>query len=144
MKPLLISGWLFFALSSEADELPDLSSMERAGEALILDKQHHHAFVHYADGNKGHLALEQIIGWTDSKAAWETVDSVPLPDLSHEQILSYVMCELNGKFVPEIAAITERTKGADQGRVVKAWRADLDAGKIMEIATDGIVCGTEK
>lgn len=136
---------VLFALAgfSLAEEAVDLTSFRRIGEALILDKQHHHAFVHYSDGKKGYLALERIIGWNDGKPEWRPVHQVTLPEIAPGQILSYVNCDKDGRFVPGIAAIATHSQGDQLGEVAKAWLADLEAGKIREIAVQGIVCSGE-
>lgn len=142
MKRLLITGLLLSLGHLRAESLPDFASMKRAAEALILGKGHQHAFVHYVEGQKGYLALEKITDLPHGKAEWKAVDAVPLPEIGQGQVLATLSCELNGKFVPEIAAIAARNQGSNPGKAAQAWRADLEKGKLNPIPAEGILCGS--
>jgi len=122
---------------------PNFNSMEDLGGAIILDRKPVHAFHFYKNNAASYLVLKKEIGKEGKKAIWQVIDYIVLPKYERNYVYCYVVCELNGESAPEIAVIAEYQDKELFERIVKAWKADLKSGRIIEIDTKGIICINE-
>jgi len=128
-------------ISSGADL--NFEAMEDLGGAIILNRKPVHAFHLYRNNSVIYLVLQKEIGRDGRHAVWKVLDYIIIQNYGKDYTFNYVMCELNGEFTPEIAAIAKYQGKQHFDKIVKAWKADLKSGKIFEIDTKGIVCINE-
>lgn len=140
----LAIGWatLFLAASVMAAD-PDFSTMDDYGAALIGAARPLYAYAVYADEDNIHLVLQREVGRIEGQIQWQRLTYLTIPQLPEEQVFSFSTCARNGTRDPAIAAISIYQDNEYFGRVIKAWRANIQAGTIDEIPTDGIVCSND-
>jgi hypothetical protein len=77
----------------------------------------------------------------EGHAYWEVLDVVTLPPMSRNQYFFYTLCNYNNQPDPTIAAIVQPLKrGSYETRTLRAWRANLQTRKLMEIPIKGVKC----
>ena len=126
------------SISSGADR--NFETMEYLGGAIILNRNPVHAFKLYKENDFIFLVLHKEIGRDGKHAVWQVLDYIKIKNYGKDYTFNYVGCELNGKNAPEIATITKYQDKEFLDKIVKAWKADLKSGKIVEIDAKGIVC----
>jgi hypothetical protein len=137
----LAIGWaaLFVTASVMAAD-PDFSTMDDYGAALIGAARPLHAYAVYADEDNIYLVLQREVGRAEGQIQWQRLNYLTIPQPPEEQVFSFSTCVQNGTQDPGIAAISIYQDSEYFGKVVKAWRANIQAGTIDEIPPDGIVC----
>ena len=75
------------------------------------------------------------------------MDYIAIPQFGRNYSLAsggiYEGCKLNGQKSPTIIAIVKDQNTEYLDKVLKAWKADLQLGKIVKIETKGITCLNE-
>ena len=137
----LAIGWatLFLAGSLMAAD-PDFPTMEDYGAALIGAARPLFAYAVYADDDNIYLLLQREVGRTEGQIQWQRLHYVTIPRPPEEQVFSFSTCSLNGTKDAGIAAVSIYQDSEYFGKVIKAWRANIQEGTIEEIPADGIVC----
>ena len=75
--------------------------------------------------------------------AWELQDSLVLPAHPRSQSIVMTDCSMNGTADFELIALV-RTVDADSFHtIIRAWRANREAGRFQRISVRGIVCRNE-
>ena len=141
-KHIIIVLLLIFSSISLGADL-NFEEMEYLGGAIILNRIPIHAFQLYRDDDFIFLVLQKEIGRDGKHAVWQVLDHIKIQNYGKDYTFNYVGCELNGKFAPEIAAIAKYQDKERLDKIVKAWKADLKSGKIVEIDSKDVVCINE-
>lgn len=121
----------------------NFEAMQDLGGAIILNREPVHSFNLYRNKNVTYLVLQKEIESDGDHAVWKVIDYVIIENYGKDYTFCYGMCDLNGEFAPEIAAIAKYRDNDHFDEILKAWKADLKSGKIIEIVTKGIVCINE-
>ena len=143
MNKYIISVLIFTISAISTSDGLNFESMEDLGGAVILDRKPVHAFHLYRNNDVIYLVLHKEIGRDKRHPVWKVLDYIVIQNYGRDYVINFVMCELNGKFTPEIAAIAKYENKKYYNKIVKAWKADLESGKILKIDTKGIVCINE-
>lgn len=134
-------GWvaLFVAASILAAD-PDFSTMEDYGAALIGAARPLYAYAVYADDDNIYLVLQREVGRAEGQIQWQQLHYLTISRPPEEQVFSFSTCSLNGARDAAIAAVSIYRDSEFFGKVIKAWRANIQEGTIEEMPVDGIVC----
>ncbi len=119
---------------------PDFSTMDDYGAALIGAARPLYAYAVYAEDDNIYLVLQREVGRAEGQIEWQRLTYLTIPQPPEEQVFSFSTCTRNGTRDPGIAAISIYQDSEYFGKVIKAWRANIQAGTIDEIPTEGIVC----
>lgn len=134
-------GWLaLFVAGSALAADPDFSAMDDYGAALIGPARPLYAYAVYADDDNIYLALQREVGREEGQVRWQRLHYLTIPRPPEEQVFSFSTCAQDGVRDAGIAAISIYQDSEYFGPVIKAWRANIQAGTIDEIPADGIVC----
>lgn len=121
---------------------------EEGGTVLTDSTGAEYGLLEITDGTARMLWLNRFVGRDSAgKPRWEVLAVLRRPAMREGESLVTALCEQDGTRDPEIFAIVDRAaEPADverYTRIRRAWRADLERGRIEEIPMAGITCTNE-
>jgi len=123
-------------------ELERVSGWRYTGGSFIDANMSEFAVEHYIDEN-GNLiiALGKFVYGELERLGIRILDAINVGKLDENEFLQILMCRLNGVSDNEIIAIAVWESDKEFfDKIIRAWRADTEAGKIKEIDTEGVDC----
>lgn len=107
-----------------------------------------YGLLEITDGTARMLWLNRFVGRDSAgKPRWEVLAVLRRPEIREGEYLVKALCEQDGTRDTEIFAIVDRAAEPEDveryTRIRRAWRADLERGRIEEIPVAGITCLNE-
>lgn len=118
-------------------------NLKFSGAILMEPYDENFALSHYVEDDTHFIVFEKLSKDVNSTIQHQALDLIKIDGLQEGLWVSYGLCRKNEVFDSEIIAVFVREEKEFYNKIHKAWRADKESGRILEIEKEGIDCINE-